>query len=118
MVRNILRITSNMHKGTQKCSWGSVSMIFVLIGGVNWGLIGVGGFIGSNLNVINLIFGGAPVIEWIIYILVGLAALKLILGCSCKACKGGACGAGCSGCGNCESSEHKSHESEAMNSME
>ena len=53
----------------------TVSMILVIIGGLNWGLIGLGGFMGSNLNVINMILGSVPTIEWIVYILVGLSAL-------------------------------------------
>ena len=104
-----------MFKGTHKCRWDYASMILVLIGGVNWGLIGVGGFVGSNLNVINLILGGAPTLEWIVYILVGLAALKLVVGCKCKKCKGGTCGAGCSGCENCKPGESKSERSPSMN---
>lgn len=49
----------------------------LIIGGLNWGLVGIGGFAGSNWNVINLIIGSAPSVEWIIYILVGLSAIWL-----------------------------------------
>ena len=54
---------------------GKVSMFLLAIGGLNWGLTGLGGFMGSNLNAINLIFGSMPTLEWLIYLLVGLAAV-------------------------------------------
>ena len=69
-----------------KCGWASWASILVIIGGINWGLIGIGGFVKANLNVINLIFGGAPALEWIIYILVGIAAVYMIFGCKCQKC--------------------------------
>jgi uncharacterized protein len=50
-----------------------ISWILVIIGGLNWGLVGFFG-----LNVIDLIFGIGSIITRIIYALVGLAALYLI----------------------------------------
>lgn len=55
-----------------------ISFILVVIGGLNWGLIGLGGFMGSDWNVIHMILGSWPSVEWIVYILVGLAALVLL----------------------------------------
>ena len=52
-----------------------VSWILLIIGGLNWLLVGLSGFAGGNWNVVNLIFGSWPSLEWIIYILVGLGAL-------------------------------------------
>lgn len=64
-----------------------IAKVLVLIGALNWGLIGVGMILGStNWNVVNMIFGGIPVVEGIIYLLVGLAAIKLFF-CKCKDCK-------------------------------
>ena len=57
----------------------TVSMILVIIGGLNWGLIGLGGFMGSNWNVINMILGAWPAVEWIVYILVGASAVYLVM---------------------------------------
>ncbi len=60
-----------MHKGpTAKICW-----ILVIIGGLNWGLVGLGMLIGTNLNVVNLIFGSMPTLEAIIYLIVGLSTL-------------------------------------------
>jgi hypothetical protein len=55
-----------------------VVLVLILIGALNWGLVGIGGFIGSNLNVVNLLLGSIPTIENVVYLLVGLAALYKI----------------------------------------
>jgi uncharacterized protein len=53
--------------------------ILVIVGALNWGLVGIGGFAGTNLNVVNLILGAWPMVEWIVYILVGVAGvMKLV----------------------------------------
>lgn len=52
-----------------------VSMALTVVGAVNWGLVGIGGFLETNLNLVNLIFGSLPTLEWIVYILVGLSGL-------------------------------------------
>jgi uncharacterized protein len=57
--------------------WDLIAHILVIIGGLNWGLVGLGYFFDANLNVVNLLFSGLlglPVLEAIIYILVGIAA--------------------------------------------
>ncbi len=55
-----------------------ISFVLVIIGALNWGLVGIGGFAGANWNLVNLILGGMPTLEWIVYILVGLAAIVLL----------------------------------------
>lgn len=50
-----------------------IALILVIVGALNWGLVGLFGF-----NLVNAIFGFAPVLVRIIYILVGLAGLWLI----------------------------------------
>ena len=60
----------------------ALALLLVIVGGVNWLLVGVGGFFGSNWNVVDLIFGtwlGAPWLAWIIYILVGASAIYEII---------------------------------------
>ena len=52
-----------------------VAWILVIVGGLNWLLIGLGGFIGANWNVVGIIFGSWPQVEWLVYILVGLSAV-------------------------------------------
>ena len=53
-------------------------LVLILIGALNWGLVGIGGFAGMNLNVVNLILGSIPVLENLVYLLVGLAAVYRI----------------------------------------
>ena len=52
-----------------------LSLALVVIGAINWGLVGVGAFLGSNWNVVNLLLGGFPTVEALVYLLVGLAGL-------------------------------------------
>lgn len=47
--------------------------ILLVIGGLNWGLVGL-----FNFNLVNFIFGSLPILERIIYVIVGLAALYQI----------------------------------------
>jgi len=68
-----------------KCSTlGWICFILVIIGGINWGLIGFFSF-----NLVATIVGAWPAVERIVYILVGLSSLYLIyegFRC-CRACK-------------------------------
>jgi uncharacterized membrane protein YuzA (DUF378 family) len=45
-----------------------------IIGGLNWGLIGV-----ADLNLVDKILGGMPSVERIVYILVGVSAVYLLI---------------------------------------
>jgi uncharacterized membrane protein YuzA (DUF378 family) len=76
----------------KKCGCGTawVAQILLVIGGLNWGLIGLGYFFGGNWNVVNLIFGNWMWLEALVYVLVGLSALGALIGCKCALCK--ACG--------------------------
>jgi len=63
--------------------------ILLVIGGLNWGLVGLSSFMNNiNLNIVNLIFGGIPVLENIIYLLVGISAIAhaytCFTGCTCQ----------------------------------
>jgi uncharacterized protein len=59
---------------------GKVANWLVLIGALNWGLAGVGGFVNTNLNVVNLAVGSISVVENAVYLLVGLSALWVLKG--------------------------------------
>jgi len=52
-----------------------VSLVLVIVGALNWGLVGIGEFIDANWNLVNLIFGSIPTLEALIYLVVGLAGL-------------------------------------------
>jgi len=57
----------------------SIAFILVVIGGINWGLIGLGGFMGQNLNIVQMILGFSPQLEWLVYLLVGVSAVLLVI---------------------------------------
>lgn len=57
-----------------------VSFILLIIGGLNWGLAGLGSLAGgSDWNVVHLILGSLGPIEAIVYVLVGLAAISEVV---------------------------------------
>jgi uncharacterized membrane protein YuzA (DUF378 family) len=49
--------------------------LLLIVGAVNWGLVGVGGFMGSDWNVVNMLLGQWPQVLWVVYILVGVSGL-------------------------------------------
>jgi uncharacterized membrane protein YuzA (DUF378 family) len=63
-----------------------ICKVLLIIGGLNWGLVGVGMLMGSDLNVVHMIFQSLPTLEAIIYILVGIAAIMKMFTCKCKKC--------------------------------
>jgi hypothetical protein len=76
------------------CMGKKISKVLVIVGGLNWGLVGIGMMINKSWNLVNMIFGSMPTLEAIIYILVGASAVMLILCCKCKKCIVGKCGGG------------------------
>ena len=67
------------------------SWILLVVGGVNWGLVGLGGFLGGNWNLVYLLLGSWPVLEGLVYVLVGAAAVYEVVTHkkNCKVCGGG-----------------------------
>jgi hypothetical protein len=47
-----------------------IAMILLVVGGLNWGLVGI-----WNFDVVTWIFGSVPTVATIVYILVGVAGL-------------------------------------------
>ncbi len=65
-----------MSKDTMK--WVElVATLLVVVGAVNWGLIGLGGFMNANWNLVNMLLGAWPQVEWVVYVLVGAAGVWL-----------------------------------------
>jgi uncharacterized membrane protein YuzA (DUF378 family) len=50
-----------------------IALVLVILGGLNWGLIGIGGW-----DLVSIIFGSVAWLARIVYILVGLAALYML----------------------------------------
>gem|GEM_PF-665933 len=97
-----------MHKKCGVLGW--ICLILVIIGGINWGLIGL-----FSYNLVANLLGEWPAIERIVYILVGIASIILIFyACFCCArkgecykCHGSPCSCKCGKegfCSKCQSS--------------
>ena len=56
-----------------------VAFVLAMVGALNWGLIGIGGFMSTDLNVVGMILGSMPMLEWAVYVLVGLSAVYLVI---------------------------------------
>ena len=73
-----------------KCGGGCVvhktCKVLLYIGGLNWGLVGLGMWLGSDLNVVHLLLGTWPMVEGLVYVLVGVATVMQVFGCKCKRC--------------------------------
>jgi len=54
-------------------AWDWLALILVIIGGLNWGLVGL-----FNFNLVAAIFGAMSWLESLVYILVALGAIYLI----------------------------------------
>ncbi len=52
-----------------------VSWILIIIGALNWGLVGLGGFMGGNWNIVHMILGSWPPVEGLVYVLVGASGV-------------------------------------------
>lgn len=73
-----------------------VAFCLLVVGGLNWGLVGLGSWMGGNWNLVNLIFGSMPMVENLVYVLVGVSAAVVAVGHK-KDCR--ECGTGASGMG-------------------
>lgn len=53
------------------------ALALVVVGALNWGLVGIAGFVDAtaNWNLVSLLFGSIPALEFGVYLLVGLAGL-------------------------------------------
>lgn len=58
-----------------------IARILVIVGGLNWGLVGLGMLLGSatEWNVVHMIFGAWPMLEGLIYLLVGIGAVIMLV---------------------------------------
>jgi len=52
-----------------------IALVLVIVGGINWGLVGL-----FNLDLVNWLVGSWPLVAKIVYILVGISALAVWYG--------------------------------------
>lgn len=82
-----------------------IAWLLVIIGALNWGLVGA-----FEFNLVEYLLGTWPAVMRVIYVLVGLSALIMVIGCPCKKCKSmkaccGKCGGGSCKGGSCKGGE-------------
>ena len=58
---------------TSYLDWTSLAL--VMVGAINWGLVGIGQFFEANWNLVNQLLGSFPAVESLVYVLVGLAGV-------------------------------------------
>ncbi len=58
---------------TLKTLLPTISTILVIIGAINWGLVGL-----LHVNLVETLLGSIPILVKLVYILVGLAGLYLL----------------------------------------
>ncbi|MBD3313253.1 DUF378 domain-containing protein [Candidatus Woesearchaeota archaeon] len=50
-----------------------IALVLVIVGGLNWGLVGL-----FQFDLVQAILGSIPVLQRIVYVLVGISALYMI----------------------------------------
>ncbi len=85
------------------CTGAKVASTLLWVGGINWGLVGLGMILGKGdaWNLVNILLGSMPTLEAVVYVLVGVAAVMKCFHCKCGACS---CSGGSCSCGSCKSS--------------
>lgn len=57
-----------------------ITFLLTIIGGLNWGLVGLGGLMNADWNLVHMILGSMPSLESLVYLLVGLSAIVILVG--------------------------------------
>ncbi|MEI7709161.1 MAG: DUF378 domain-containing protein [bacterium] len=89
-----------------KCAPVKIGKLLLIVGGLNWGLIGAGMLSGAPAdawNVVHTLLAGVPALEALVYILVGVSAVVKLVGCKCKKCMA----VNCDSCESCSTGGQK-----------
>lgn len=71
-----------MMKGMKMCTLHKAAWALMIVGALNWGLIGL-----AKMNLVNMLVGSWPMVERVVYALVGLSAVAMLMAGKC--CMGG-----------------------------
>ncbi len=76
----------------QKSLLGTLVCVLVVVGALNWGLVGLGWLVnGSDWNVVHMLLGSWMQVEAVVYVLVGLAGVYKLVMCSKSCSSNGSC---------------------------
>lgn len=68
-----------MAKGKNNATVEMVGWWLVVVGAVNWGLVGLASFLGGgDWNLVHMLLGSMPAVENLVYVLVGAAGLWML----------------------------------------
>jgi uncharacterized membrane protein YuzA (DUF378 family) len=56
----------------------TAAWVLTIVGALNWGLVGISAFMGESWNLVSMLLGAWPEVEWLVYVLVGLSAVYLL----------------------------------------
>lgn len=72
-----------------KLNLTTLAWLLVVVGSINWGILGLSALLGKpDVNVVTMIFEGSKSLEALVYVLVGLAGIKILFdGCNCDKCR-------------------------------
>lgn len=57
-----------------------IGFILLAVGGINWGLVGLGWLAGAqDWNVVHMLVGSSMELEAVVYVLVGISAVWLVI---------------------------------------
>ncbi len=92
------------------CTASMIAKILVIIGGLNWGLVGAGMLASGTMswNLVSKLLGAWPMVEAVVYVVVGICAVVMAVGCRCKKCQSGVCEA-------CTTEGHADHKMDSVN---
>ena len=54
-----------------------IAFLLLVVGGINWGLVGLGMFLGGDWNLVSILLGSVPMLESLVYLLVGVSAIVI-----------------------------------------
>ena len=60
-------------------SLNMIAWILVIVGALNWGLVGLGDFAGADWNIVNMLLGTWPQVESLVYVLVGASGAWMLV---------------------------------------
>ncbi len=69
-----------MHGG-KMCPVHLVAFILLVVGGLNWGLVGI-----LDFDLVDYLLGRWQIVADLVYVLVGISAIVMLFGGKCKKC--------------------------------